>query len=89
MALTLNFSFGQPCGAGNHVDLTMSLSGVINRSRVIPINRRDLLDALTDEELQATATVLVRLMLAQLGNKSAANLKQQVEAKMIDLTVGV
>jgi len=87
MALSLNMTFGTPCGAGNHIDLTVALTGAVNRSRTIPIQRRDVLDPPTDEDLQAMATVLLRLMIAQLATKTAANIKQKVEAKVIDLTV--
>lgn len=87
MALSLNFTFGTPCGAGNHVDLTMTLSGAINRSRTVGVTRRDLIDPPTDEDIQAMVTVLLRLMIVQLGTKTAASIKQAVEAKTIDLTV--
>lgn len=87
MALSLNFTFGTPCIAGNHVDLTIALRGALNRTRIVPVQRQDLIAPLTDEDVQAMAHVLLRLMIAQLSVKTAATIKASVEAKTIDLTV--
>lgn len=87
MALAMTMSFGSPCSGGGHYHMTATVTGAMNVSDTTEITREEMLVAPTKDELIPTAKVLARAMIAQLGNKTNANIKTILEAKVIDLTV--
>lgn len=86
MALSLNFTLTACSGAG-HVHVTAATTGSLARSRTVTLRKTDLASTPTDDEIQTSVEVLLRLLIAQLSNKSNANVKSVIEAKTIDLTV--
>lgn len=87
MALSLSMTFGTPCAGGHHIPLTATLTGAINRSTTVTLDRPTLLGPPAPEEVHSAVEVLVRLMVAQLAVKTPANIKSKVEAKTLNLTV--
>jgi hypothetical protein len=87
VAVSLNFTFGTPCGGGNHVPVTASLTGAIVRSKTVTINRDVLLNLpASDDDIQATVEVLLRILIFQVSPKTNGNIKVKIEATTINLT---
>lgn len=87
MALSLNFTFGAVCSGGNHVPVTATLSGAVNRAVTFGAVRDTLLAAPTVEDFEAASAVVLRFLIAQLANQSNANIKSKIEAITVNLTV--
>lgn len=87
MALSLAYTFGAPCPGGEHVTVTASLTGAITRNDAFNVDRATLLTPVTAEEGRMVEMALLRLLIAQLANRTNANIKSVIEAKIINLTV--
>jgi len=85
MALTLAFSIGAPCEGGNHVRVTVTPSA--GAPVVLDVAKDDLKAAVSEEDKEAFARVLLRLMARQLTGSTAAQIKAAIEAKTVNLTV--
>lgn len=85
MALSLTITFGAPCAGGNHFIATVTLTP--GGARSFEFTRADLAEAVTPEERDTFARLLLRAYGAQLAGQTLLQMKTAIEAKTLNLTV--
>ena len=84
MALTVTFSVGTPCAAGNHVPITVTAGAKV---KTFHTSREEVRMAPEDGDVDRMLMTLLQLLVRQLANQSAANIKAKLEAITIDLSL--
>lgn len=84
MALTVTFSVGTPCSAGNHVPITVTAGAKV---KTFHTSREEILEAPEDGDLDKAILTIMRLCVRQLANQSAANIRNKLNALTIDLSL--
>lgn len=89
MAQTLTFTLGTPCASGGHIPVTATLAGNLNETWTLTIRREALTRDPGQDERQSMIEVLFSLLARQLAVNAPAEVKDEIEATTIHLTVGV
>ena len=84
MALTVTFSVGTPCSANNHVPITVTAGPKV---KTFNTSREEVRSQPEDGDVDRMLMTMIQLLVRQLANQSAANIKQKLEALTIDLSL--